>query len=48
LFGYDEGGVVLIGFAIEFEREDAEDDEWVVRSVDMQPRDDCGDAGAAR
>ena len=42
LFGYDEGGVVLVGFAIDFEREDPEDDgDWTVRGVDMQPRDDC-------
>jgi hypothetical protein len=41
LFGYDEDGVVLIGFAIDFTREDPEDDAWVVRGVDMQPHDDC-------
>ncbi len=40
LFGYDEGGVVLVGFAVDFERKDP-DDDWGVRGVDMQPRDDC-------
>ncbi len=45
LFGYDEGGVVLIGFAVDFARNDPEDDDdWVVRGVDMQPHDDCPSA----
>ena len=41
LFGYDEGNVQLVGFAVEFERKDAEDDDWVVRRVDAAPEDDC-------
>ena len=44
LFGYDDSGVVLIGFAVEFTRKDPEDDDaWVVHGIDMQPRDDCPD-----
>jgi hypothetical protein len=42
LFGYDDGGVVLIGFAVEFEREDP-DDKWRLRRVDRTPSDDCLD-----
>lgn len=41
LFGYDEGNVELVGFAVEFERDDADDDDWVVRRVDNSPEDDC-------
>ncbi len=41
LFGYDEGGVLLVGFAVEFVREDAKDDAWVVKGVDRSPKDDC-------
>jgi hypothetical protein len=41
LFGYDEGGVELVGFAIEFERDDPEKEKWVVRGVDKEPHDDC-------
>lgn len=41
LFGYDEGNVLLVGFAIEFVREDAKNDDWVVRRVDRAPADDC-------
>ena len=41
LFGYDEGGVELIGFAVEFERDDPEGDDWVVRRVDREPGDEC-------
>jgi hypothetical protein len=41
LFGYDEDRVVLVGFAIEFEREDPEGEDWVVRQVDRSPRDEC-------
>jgi hypothetical protein len=41
LFGYDEGGVELVGFALEFEREDPGDDDWTVRSIDRRPADDC-------
>jgi hypothetical protein len=41
LFGYDDGGVVLVGLAIEFEREDGDSDDWVVRRVDRDPEDDC-------
>lgn len=40
LFGYDEGNVLLVGFAIEFSRPDR-DDDWVVRRVDRAPADDC-------
>ncbi len=48
LFGYDEGGMVLIGFAIDFERHDPDDDgDWQVRGIDTRPRDDCPDAGYA-
>jgi hypothetical protein len=43
LFGYDDGGVFLVGFAIEFEREDPEDEDWTVRRVDQRPRDECPD-----
>jgi hypothetical protein len=41
LFGYDEGNVLLVGFAIEFTRPDANDDDWVVKRVDRAPADDC-------
>jgi hypothetical protein len=41
LFGYDEGGVELIGFAVEFERDDPEDEDWAVRRVDREPGDEC-------
>jgi hypothetical protein len=41
LFGYDEGTVQMVGFAIEFSRSDANDDDWVVRRVDRAPGDDC-------
>jgi len=40
LFGYDEGDVELVGFAVEFERAD-KDDDWVVKRVDRAPQDDC-------
>jgi hypothetical protein len=46
IFGYDEGGVELIGFAVEFERDDPENEGWVVRQVDRGPNDDCRDASA--
>jgi hypothetical protein len=42
LFGYDVDQVVLVGFAIELERADA-DDEWRVRRVDTLPADECGE-----
>jgi hypothetical protein len=45
LFGYDEGGVELVGFAIEFEREDPEKEKWTVRGIDRAPRDDCPELG---
>jgi hypothetical protein len=45
LFGYDEGGVELVGFAIELERSKPDDDDWVVRGIDRDPADDCPDAG---
>jgi hypothetical protein len=41
LFGYDEGNVMLVGLAIEFVRDDPDDDDWVVRGVDRSPQDDC-------
>ena len=41
LFGYDEGGVELVGFAIEFERDNPEKENWIVRGVDTEPHDDC-------
>lgn len=41
LFGYDEGNVQMVGFAIEFSRSDPNDDDWVVRRVDRTPSDDC-------
>lgn len=41
LFGYDEGNVVLVGFAVEFVREDSRDDDWTVRRVDRSPSEDC-------
>lgn len=41
VFGYDEAGVELVGFAIEFERDDPEDDDWVVRRIDEEPDDEC-------
>lgn len=40
LFGYDEGNVELVGFAVEFERAD-KDDDWTVKRVDRAPQDDC-------
>jgi hypothetical protein len=43
LFGYDESGVELIGFGIEFTRRDPEDDDWEVRSIERDPRDGCPD-----
>ena len=45
MFGYDEGNVLLVGFAVEFERADAHDDDWVVRRVDHSPEDDCPAGG---
>ncbi len=41
LFGYDEGNVVLVGFAVEFERSDEDSERWAVRRVDRAPEDDC-------
>jgi hypothetical protein len=41
LFGYDEGNVQMVGFAVEFVRQDADDDDWVVKRVDRTPGDDC-------
>ena len=43
LFGYDDGGLVLIGFAVEFERSDPESDRWRLQRVDRTPSDDCPD-----
>jgi len=45
LFGYDDGGVELIGFAIEFERKKPDDEDWVVHGIDRDPEDDCPDVG---
>ena len=45
LFGYDEGGVELVGFAVELERKKPDSDDWNVRGVDRSPADDCPDAG---
>ena len=44
LFGYDEGGVELVGFVLELERDDPEKEKWTVRSIDRNPSDDCPDA----
>ena len=41
LFGYDEDSVFLIGFALEFQRADADDKDWVVMRVDESPQEDC-------
>ncbi len=41
LFGYDEGSVLLVGFAVEFLRSDVDDDGWTVVRVDRSPADDC-------
>jgi hypothetical protein len=41
LFGYDEGNVQLVGFAIEFARKDQDDDDWSVKRLDRTPTDDC-------
>lgn len=43
LFGYDEDGVELVGFAVEFERDDPDREKWTVRGVDRNPADDCPD-----
>ncbi len=45
LFGYDEGGVELVGFVIEFERDNPEKERWTVRSIDRAPTDDCPEPG---
>ena len=45
MFGYDEGNVQLVGFTVEFERLDADDNDWVVRRVDYSPEDDCPAGG---
>lgn len=41
LFGYDEGNVQLVGFAIEFGRKNPDDDDWSVKRLDRVPQDDC-------
>ena len=43
LFGYDENGVELIGFSIEFQRRDPEDEDWEVRRIERDPQDGCPD-----
>jgi hypothetical protein len=45
LFGYDEGGVEFVGFAIELERDNPEKEKWIVRGVDRAPTDDCPEPG---
>jgi hypothetical protein len=45
IFGYDEGGVELVGFAIELTRERSDRDEWRVHRVDEAPDDDCLGSG---
>ncbi len=45
LFGYDEEAVVLVGFALEFERADTHD-EWLVTRIDESPEESCPDEGA--
>lgn len=40
LFGYDEGNVLLVGFAVEFTRKES-DGDWTVKRVDRTPTDDC-------
>jgi hypothetical protein len=44
LFGYDEDKVELVGFAVQFEREDEESEDWEVAIVDREPADDCPDS----
>lgn len=41
LFGYDEGNVQLVGFAIEFVRSDADGNDWAVKRLDRTPGEDC-------
>ncbi len=41
LFGFDEDGVELVGFVLEFQRNDPESEKWIVRSIDRKPTDDC-------
>jgi hypothetical protein len=41
LFGYDDGNVELVGFVVEFERADKDDDDWTVKRIDRAPQDDC-------
>jgi hypothetical protein len=41
LFGYDEGNVQLVGFAVEFARSKADGDDWAVKRVDGAPEEDC-------
>jgi hypothetical protein len=48
LFGYDEGNVVLVGFAVELERSDEDSERWSVRRVDRAPQDDCPVVGDTR
>jgi len=47
LFGFDEDGVELVGFVLEFQRDDPEKEKWVVRSIDRKPADDCPDPDEA-
>jgi len=41
LFGFDEDGVELVGFVLEFQRDDPDKEKWTVRSIDRKPTDDC-------
>ena len=41
LFGYDEGNVELVGFAVEFVRSEADEEDWTAKRVDSAPEDDC-------
>ena len=46
LFGYDEDNVVLVGFALDFERESPESEDWLVQRIDQAPQEECREPGA--
>jgi len=48
LFGYDEGNVLLVGFAVEFGRDKPDSNDWTVRRVERSPADDCPIVGDTR
>ena len=48
IFGFDEGNVQLVSFTVEFERQDADDDDWVAGGVDYSPEQDCPVGGETR